>query len=158
VATCLADLVGSGGLEEHIKTTLIPAYARRQAALDKAIKTYLVPLGVHQAEMASTSSSGPVGGGYFTWLYLPEPMKASALAERAMAEEQLVIAAGDLFKVADDESEQNTFGEAVRLCFAWEEEESLVEGVQRLARVIRKTKESGEDYKGVGMLDLSRFR
>ena len=158
MAAFIADVVKSGGLEEHIKTTLLPAYARRQVSLDKAIKTYLVPLGLHQAEMASTSSSGPVGGGYFTWLYLPKPLKAAALAERAMDEEQLVIAAGDLFKVADDDSEQNAFGEAIRLCFAWEEEDNLVEGVKRLARVIRKIKESGDDYKTVGKLDLSKFR
>ena len=67
-------------------------------------------------------------------------MKASHLAEKAKKEENLLISEGSIFGVEGDETlnsgcERDLEG-FIRICFAWEEEHLLEEGVKRLARLI----------------------
>jgi DNA-binding transcriptional MocR family regulator len=93
----------------------------------------LVPLGVK----AATPSTG-VMGGYFVWITLPAPLRATDIVERAQKEQNLCLAGGDLFRVADETSgPADRFGDKLRLCFAWEEPRHLTEGVRRLARVLQ---------------------
>ena len=47
------------------------------------------------------------------------------------------MAFGEMFEVKGDE-ERAKFGRELRLCLAWEEEGRLVEGVERLAGLIRR--------------------
>jgi hypothetical protein len=54
-----------------------------------------------------------------------------------LEEENLIVAFGDMFEVRGDE-EQARFGRELRLCIAWEEEKRLVEGVERLAALVRR--------------------
>ncbi|KAI0396733.1 PLP-dependent transferase [Xylariaceae sp. FL0594] len=75
---------------------------------------------------------------------------AKEIADRCLADEDLRIGHGELFAVqgdsggGDEEEEEEAqsegmasrFDDAIRLCFAWEDEEDLVDGVRRLARVI----------------------
>ncbi|KAI4112157.1 MAG: hypothetical protein LQ339_000165 [Xanthoria mediterranea] len=130
-STFMAQLLSSGELEKHIYTTLQPAYARRYNSMISAIERYLLPL-----EVTLPQSDRDVVGGYFLWLKLPKPLVAEAVAQRAEAEENLIIGQGPLFAVYGDE--RKDLERQVRICFSWEAEENLSEGIQRLATVIRK--------------------
>jgi DNA-binding transcriptional MocR family regulator len=99
-----------------------------------AIKTHLYPLGV------TVPFTGPsVAGGYFIWAALPGSLRASDLVPVALQDHRVRVAAGTLFRVQGDQAEdKNEFGSFIRLCFAWEPEEKLAEGVRRLASAIRQ--------------------
>ncbi len=115
-----------------------------------AIETHLVPLG---ASVSKVSLEGKdVFGGYFIWFELPSGVSAERVALWAKERENLIVAQGNMFEVYGDE-EPARFETWVRVCFAWEEEELLVEGIERLGRVIRdvlggnvdETRENGKD-------------
>ncbi|KAI9844532.1 MAG: hypothetical protein M1830_007599, partial [Pleopsidium flavum] len=59
------------------------------------------------------------------------------LTLRAKEEENVVLANGDLFEVWGDESAAR-FGREIRVCFTWEDEELLDEGIRRVADVIKR--------------------
>jgi DNA-binding transcriptional MocR family regulator len=78
-----------------------------------------------------------VAGGYFLWVGLPKNISAKALAKRAKEEDNLIVAEGGLFEVPGDNVEKGTrFDDCIRLCFTFEEEERLGEGVERLGRTL----------------------
>ena len=96
-----------------------------------AVNRELVPLGV-----TIPKADKEIAGGYFIWCTLPEPLSASEITKKAL-HEGLTVIDGPRFRVVGDEEEKETrFERDIRLCFAWENEELLEEGVQRLARVI----------------------
>ncbi|KAI1117973.1 pyridoxal phosphate-dependent transferase [Nemania sp. NC0429] len=122
---------------------------------------------VREDSLCERESGGGVYGGYFVWMTLPKSVTttttttaaaltsdtgegegegggeemqwpaARAIAARCQADEDLLIGNGELFAVHGDEDAAR-FDDAIRLCFAWEDEGNLVEGVQRLGRVVRK--------------------
>lgn len=78
-------------------------------------------------------------GGYFIWICLPNEIHCDEVTARAKREENLVVAPGSLFGVrGDDEEEEEGYGlkGKLRLCFSWEDESVLEEGIERLGRVI----------------------
>ena len=125
-------LLETGDLQRHIFDTLQPSYARRYYKMISAIEEHLLPLNVELPQ-----SDREVVGGYFVWISLPDPLRADQAALRAQQEENVIIAPGPLFEVSGDAKEVDLRGQ-IRLSFAWEEEEQLAEGVERLARVIRR--------------------
>ena len=131
VATFMSSLLETGDLQRHILQTLQPAYARRYRKMIDAIEEHLVPLGVTLPQ-----SKRAIMGGYFVWLSLPSNLIAEDVAARAKEEEQLTIAPGSSSAVWSDENAVD-LTRNVRLCFAWEEEDKLAEGIVRLARVIQ---------------------
>ena len=96
----------------------------------RAIALHLRPLG-----FSVPQSSRSVVGGYFTWLTLPEKLKtaAEALARKCKEEEGVIIAAGKIFEVPGDDGVK--FEGNVRLCWSWEEEDRLEEGVKKIGVV-----------------------
>ena len=96
------------------------------ATIDK----HLIPLGVTLPQ-----ASRDVVGGYFIWLSLPAPLQAEEVAFFAKRDESLVIAPGPIFAVTGDENPVDLVSN-VRICFAWEEEGKLAEGIRRLGQVI----------------------
>lgn len=99
-----------------------------------AIHDHLLPLGFR-----IPSSSPPVVGGYFIWVNLPQPLRATELAQKALTEENLKIGSGTLFQVQGDPTEgSDDFEGSIRISFAWEEFDLLDQGVQRLAAVARR--------------------
>lgn len=133
VATMIAQLVQDGSLEEHVVEVLIPSYARRWRMMMDAIEMYLVPLGVSASKVSLEGKD--LFGGYFIWFELPEGMSAERVSVMAKERENLIVAQGHMFEVYGDE-EAVRFERCMRVCFAWEEEELLVEGIERLARVV----------------------
>jgi DNA-binding transcriptional MocR family regulator len=133
VASWIHQLLASNTLQQHILRVLQPAYARRYHVMMAAITKHLLPLGVstHQA-------NADVAGGYFIWLKLPEPLKSEAVTRKAAKEQELIISDGNAFQVQGDEKSGISFQSNIRLCFSYETEENLVEGVERLARLVKK--------------------
>ncbi len=125
----MACLLRSGDLQHHVFHVLQPAYERRYHILVSSVEKYLIPLGARLPQ-----SGVGVMGGYFVWLTLPVALKAHEVVKRAKSEESLIIPEGPLFGVRGDAWQD--LDDKVRLCFSWEEEELLVEGIQRLARVV----------------------
>ncbi|KIW04774.1 uncharacterized protein PV09_03964 [Verruconis gallopava] len=150
-ANFLAEALARGALQKHVDVVLRPALARRHALMMDAVREHLVPLGVRLPQ-----DGRRVAGGYFVWLRLPPRIKANLLARRCKDTHNLIVADGAMFEVPGDahpsihhqvaedavaaggSSEAPTsFPYDVRLCFAWEEEDALEEGVERLAEVIQ---------------------
>ncbi|KAI0006790.1 pyridoxal phosphate-dependent transferase [Xylariaceae sp. FL0662B] len=143
-AAVLAELVRAGAADAHLRDVLRPAYARRHARLRDACVRLLAPLGV-RVRGDSLRGRPDVYGGYFVWVTLPGAgPPAKAVEARCRVRERLLLGAGDLFEVRGDEGAVR-FEHDVRLCFAWEDEEDLVEGVERLAGVIRQMMEEGPE-------------
>lgn len=95
----------------------------------EAIRYHLVPLGAKLPQ-----EDREVVGGYFIWVTLP--VKAATLAKRAKEVENLIVAEGTIFEVPGDREVAN-FSNEIRLCFAWEDEERLAEGIERLASLVK---------------------
>ena len=94
------------------------------------VEEHLIPLGVTLPQ-----TSRDVVGGYFIWLLLPAPLQAEEVALVAKRDENLVIAPGHIFAVYGDEVPVD-LNRNVRLCFSWEAEDKLAEGIRRLGQVI----------------------
>lgn len=101
----------------------------------EAIEKYLRPLGV---ELTRTNLADQYRvGGYFLWIKLPNGVASSEVAEWAKAGENLATSPGITFGVSGG-NDRVDFGGFLRLSFSYEEQPSLVEGIVRLARVIRR--------------------
>lgn len=135
----MAKLMESGDLQRHIFQTLQPAYAHRYHRMMTAIEDHLVPLGVTLQQL-----NRKVMGGYFIWLTLPYPLRADDVAAKARVEENLIVKEGTSFGVWGDSDGQDLAGK-IRVCFSWEEESMLVEGIERLGNVIYGMKQSSEE-------------
>ncbi|KAH7035507.1 pyridoxal phosphate-dependent transferase [Microdochium trichocladiopsis] len=168
-AAIVCQLLRSGDLQREIESVLRPTYRRRHRLLMTAVERALVrPFGVMVGQGglldledgAGGGGDGGAGGGtvqkegkgifggYFIWLTLPvgteeKPFPgAKAIAARCMRDEDLVIGHGGMFEVQGDEAAVR-LDHAMRLCFAWEEEQNLVEGVERLGQVIGRMLDDG---------------
>ena len=124
-------------LQQHIEQHLQPAYERRYGIMLRAIEEHLLPLGLTMPQ-----PDAEVAGGYFFWLTLPGSLSAEEIAARALNEESLKIIAGPMFHVVGDEDNTEAeYEHSFRLSFAWEKEDNLAEGVERLAAVIKRALE-----------------
>ncbi|KAK7748924.1 Valine--pyruvate aminotransferase [Cytospora paraplurivora] len=136
-STLVCELVRSGELLRHINVDCRPALQRRHALLMKAVHEHLNKFGIQVLESNVTRAGKEYYGGYFVWIAFPHGPAAEDIATRAKEEENLVVPPGRLFAVKGDEKSVR-FLNNIRLCFAWEDEEDLVEGVARLGRVVEK--------------------
>jgi len=50
------------------------------------------------------------------------------------------------FQVPGDSESEGTHFNAIRVCFAWEDEDLLEEGIERLARVIRRLRNEQKEH------------
>ena len=130
VATFMSRMLASGDLQRHISQTLQPAYARQYRMMMQAIDEYLTPLGITVPQ-----GKREVMGGYFVWLLLPGGLDAVEVAREAKETEGLDVAPGAVSAVWGDEGAVD-LDRNIRLCFSYEEEGKLVEGVERLGRVV----------------------
>ncbi|KAK3716990.1 Valine--pyruvate aminotransferase [Vermiconidia calcicola] len=139
---CLTQGEEQSRLQGHVRKTLRPAYARRYRILMHAIQEHLLPLGFQLPQ-----STRDIIGGYFTWLSLPEGMNAETLSRRCKEEVNVIVAAGKLFEVPGDERVK--FDGNIRLCWSWEDESKLEEGVKRIGSVAKRMLAegvNGEEY------------
>ena len=139
----MASLLESGALQNHIHQTLLPAYARRYGIMVDAVEKHLTPVGITLPGM-----NRDVVGGYFIWIALPESLQAEEVTLRALQEEELIVAPGTMFEVSGDEQAPD-LKRKVRLCFSWEEEDLLSEGIERLGKVIRRLQDGQKHGQGL---------
>ena len=86
-----------------------------------------------------------VAGGYFLWVRLPPGVSAAALAARAEERARVAVQVEGMCLVPEVAGTSGAVGGGpggegdghVRLCFAWEDERVLAEGIKRLAEVLR---------------------
>lgn len=133
----MTHLLETNKLQDHILHTLQPAYAKLYHALHAAITKNLLPLGFTLPQPTRN-----VVGGFFVWLSLPEGLFAADLARVCREEESVIVAHGAMFEVPGDDAVK--FEGNVRLCFAWEEEERLKEGVRRIKRAAERLLAGGK--------------
>ncbi|OQO05759.1 hypothetical protein B0A48_09853 [Cryoendolithus antarcticus] len=157
-STYVTHLVETGQLRDNIQNVLCPAYASRYAGIMRAINAHLLPL-----RFTIPQSDRDVVGGYFVWLGLPAGLMAVDLARICKTEENVIVAAGEMFEVPGDQ--ELTFPANIRLCFAWEDEKLLIEGIQRIGKVAAKllseTQIGNGDYvmvEGRESADMDTFR
>ncbi|KAK6197809.1 hypothetical protein LQW54_010515 [Pestalotiopsis sp. IQ-011] len=143
----LNQMLSSGAVTQHLEKVLIPTYARRYEVMLSAIRRLLFPFGVrimadHQ-DPSNADGSGGLAGGFFLYITFPEDGSlppTEEIASFALEEFGLRIAPGKLFAVTDKDSDRaarsNVYMSGARLCWAWHEEDVLVEGIQRLAEVL----------------------
>ncbi|KAK4140841.1 pyridoxal phosphate-dependent transferase [Dichotomopilus funicola] len=170
-AAVVWQMLRTGELEAHVDTVVRPALRRRFDLMRGEIREVLGPLGLSVWKRNGVGGAGTIPtvpkndsssnleeetkeiyGGYFLWLTLPDHpnLDASAVAERAKTEENLIVAPGKIFEVAGDEAAAQ-FPRNVRLSFAWADEDEIVEGVARLGRVVRKMLRGEDD----GVVDIN---
>ncbi|KAL7785218.1 pyridoxal phosphate-dependent transferase [Trichoderma ceciliae] len=142
-AAMLADLLRTGELVSFIECKTRPVLQRRHKIMLDAVKVHLAPLGVIARE-SSISGEG-VYGGYFVWLTLTQGPSAVLVSDAALEEENLIIGRGNMFAVRGDE-DGATFDRNFRLCFSWEPEESLVDGVKRLGQLLKRMQANMDHY------------
>ncbi|OBT95216.1 hypothetical protein VE01_07649 [Pseudogymnoascus verrucosus] len=131
VASVIAQTLRNGTLQDHIEKVLIPSYKRRYQATLCALERYLLPLGV----VLEGKTKGPMQGGYFVYFLLPPCILAKEFVLRASHDEAVLIADGNMFEVHGDEDAVPA-RHGVRICFAWEQEDFLAEGLRRLGKVL----------------------
>lgn len=161
-ACVIAEGLLSHRIQEHVHL-LRKAYAIRWQIVVDALETSLVPLGARlvnpatavrredgshtAATAAAAAGEQSFAGGYFLWVQLPRDIKASTIAEECRRQ-NLIVAPGDLFEVpgpgsgaaneAGTRTRTHTFRHMLRICFAWEPHEALIEGIERLAGVLKQ--------------------
>ncbi|KAI0159698.1 pyridoxal phosphate-dependent transferase [Xylariaceae sp. FL1272] len=150
-AAILAHMVQSGAVQEHLASVVRPALQLRHRIITDAIQTHLQPLGVNHC--GSGLIDGKVYGGYFIWIKLPNGLSADAVTRVALAE-RLYVGSGTMFQVPDDR-QSTGIDNFLRLTFAYIPEEDLIEGIERLARVIRRVQREPEKYMMVSNVDLN---
>lgn len=131
-------MLEQGQIQNHIATVLRPTYESRYKNMMRAIITHLLPLGFSRPQ-----TDRDIVGGYFTWLGLPTGLEANSLAAHCKAEENLIIAPGELFRIPGDLESADLDG-YIRLCFAYEDEAKLAEGIERLSAVARRLLDQDE--------------
>ncbi|KAI0879882.1 PLP-dependent transferase [Annulohypoxylon maeteangense] len=155
--TCylIDHMLVSGILEDHVQNTLIPIYRKRYNILVNAIKTHLYPLGIKIStgspyETSARDDKGnhiktKLAGGFFMYLDYPdkETFPPAADIVRVGGDKYgLNIAPGEIFVVnGDPESMKRanaSWNRGTRLCWAWNEEDEIIESIQRLANTIQQ--------------------
>ncbi|CAH0026015.1 unnamed protein product [Clonostachys rhizophaga] len=152
-STFIENMLSSRALQTHIEKTLIPAYSSRYYSMVQAIEEYLEPLGVKiitgqpYYSHFKTSDGGcskakvQVAGGFFLSIALPSVYQdVPGLAKVALENDELKIAYGKMFEVKGDggskERSKASFGNSIRLCWSFHEEEAIKEGIMRLRGVL----------------------
>lgn len=133
MSTFVNELLETDTLQQHISTKLIPEGYRRYSLMISTIRKRLIPFGV-------TFSPDPertaLVGGYYVWVKLPVPLSAGQVCRKALETQNLTLGNGNLFAVPEEGSSCTDLRRNLRLCFMWEDDEHLVEGIDRLAIVI----------------------
>lgn len=132
MSTIINELLKDDFLNAHIEKTLLPEYSRRYNLFIAAIKHDLYPLGFRLDE--SVIKCDTVGG-FFVWLKLPEGIDCYQLAARA-AKHGVSFSIGPSTAVPCPLEDDSPFKNFIRLCFTFEEDHRLEEGVRRIALAV----------------------
>jgi DNA-binding transcriptional MocR family regulator len=169
--TILAHSLRTGALEKHMHETLRPAYAKRWRLMVGAIEQELGPLGVKivggkgdEVDPRAQQVNGMpkyVAGGFFIWMELPQGLTDLAVTSRALEDANVAIASESQTRLPPKNGHVSQERRNLRFCFAYEDEDKLVEGVKRLREVLEtmlKEKEEGVvSYSEPNMIDKHQY-
>jgi len=116
------SMLVNGALEKGLETTIDLYSKKRSIMLDS--------LQAEFADIPDVKWTKPEGG-LFLWLTLPEGMSADDLFPKAVAENVAYVPGSAFFP-------KNDYFRSMRLNFSYAGEDQIVEGVKRLARVVRE--------------------
>jgi DNA-binding transcriptional MocR family regulator len=144
----IETMLSSGQILKHIQEILIPTFQKRYYVMVRAIHEFLLPLGVQILQHNSNNMQDGTfhvtqAGGYFLYITFPEKdtfPDINDVVKRASEEYFLQLAPGHVYQVrnpAANPKTKNAFRQGLRLCWAWHEEEDIIEGIQRLAEVLK---------------------
>ncbi|KAL2202349.1 putative aminotransferase [Sarocladium strictum] len=144
-------MLSSGQIMNHLQEVLIPTFQKRYHAMVRAIHEFLLPLGArilqgNNDDMRDGTSYVSQAGGYFLYITFPEQgafLNIDDIVKRAGEDHLLQLAPGHIYQVGNtftDSDAREPFRHGLRLCWAWHEEGDIVEGIQRLAEVLRAVK------------------
>lgn len=142
-STLIEHVLRTGKMEEHIREVLVPTYKARCAIIQQAIKNYLGPLGV-KIDIGRAynlpNDTEQVMGGFFIYITFPEGVAADNIAAVALKDYNVRFLASGAMRVRGSKKSRNEvlLSRGARLCWAWEEEDMLVEGVKRIASVLKE--------------------
>ena len=132
----IEHVLRTGRLREHIHELLIPTYQVRSEVMRKAVNQVLSPLGVRIITESKDKEAGSIFGGFFLFILLPVGLKADDVAAIALEEYNLQILSGLNMTVNRSKSPPPFVERGMRLCWAWEEEEQIRDGIDRLKTVL----------------------
>lgn len=141
MSTFVNDLMETNTLQQHISTKLVSEGRRRYSLMVSIIRKRLTPLGV---TFSPDPERATLIGGYYVWVKLPVPLDADQVCQKALETQNLDLGNGSLFAVPGGGSRDADLYRSLRLCLMWEDGEYLVEGVDRLAKVIEALLKSEE--------------
>ncbi|KAL7266187.1 Valine--pyruvate aminotransferase, partial [Rhizina undulata] len=144
VSTFIWNLLTTETLQSHLDNVVLPTYSKRHASLITAINSLLAPFGV-----TTPNASPTIAGGWFLWLHLPSWCNAKELSQKLQQQQNLIVTPGESFSLPPPPSSSSPFSSSptspsyptmvesgmehcLRICFAWEDEERLVQGIGRL--------------------------
>lgn len=158
-AAVVCRLVEDGGLGRHLEELVRPGLRRRWEGMVRAVGRELQGLGGVEGLGEVEGLEGGVYGGYFVWVRLGEGGPgAEEVARVARGEEGVVVAPGGLFAVGEGGGDGRLDG-YLRLCFSWEDEGDVEEGVRRLGRVLRRMRVGGSGGESVaGVVEVGEFK
>lgn len=143
-ASIIAESLRTGALQQYLDHFLIPNCSHRAAVAMEAVQRYLLPHGAVLVSLAGGRSadsakeaSVTVDGGYYIYIHIPEQLDATHFAEIAEREQRVIVGSGENFEVVGDEASVR-IRHGVRLCFAWEDEDRILEGIRRLGVVLKQ--------------------
>ena len=116
------SMLVNGALEKGLETT-IELYSRKRSIMLDALEKEF-------SDIPDVKWTKPEGG-LFLWLSLPEGMSSEDLFQKAIDENVAFVPGSAFFPENDD-------FRSMRLNFSYASEDQIVEGVKRLANVIRK--------------------
>lgn len=116
------SMLVNGALEKGLEKTIELYSNKRTIMLDSLKKEF--------ADMPDIRWTKPEGG-LFLWLTLPEGSSTDDLFQKAVDENVAYVPGSAFFPENDNE-------QSMRLNFSYASEEQIVEGVKRLARVVRE--------------------
>ncbi|KAE8143589.1 PLP-dependent transferase [Aspergillus pseudotamarii] len=142
-AAMLAEVVENGQLQRFLDETVRPTLQRRHGLMMDAVQRHLSPLGVKTR--VSSLNGQEIYGGYFVWLDMGSEFSTRFIADVLKAEENIVIGHGQMFAVYGDEKSAS-FDSSARLCFAWEAEQDIVDGIRRMGQLLSRMHSNREHY------------
>jgi DNA-binding transcriptional MocR family regulator len=132
-------------MEDHIRQVLVPTYKARCAIVQSAIEEYLRPIGVNidigrLYNLSAGDDTEQVMGGFFIYITFPEGIAADDVAAVALKDYNLRFLASGAMRVRGSKGRSNEalLSRGARICWAWEEEDMLIEGVKRIANVLKE--------------------
>ncbi|EEA21315.1 conserved hypothetical protein [Talaromyces marneffei ATCC 18224] len=140
----IEHVLRTGNMEDHIRQVLVPTYKARCAIVQQAIEEYLGPLGGNidigrPYNLPAGNETEQVMGGFIN-ITFPEGIAADDVAAVSLKDYNLRFLASGAMRVRGSSGMSNEalLSRGARLCWAWEEEYMLIEGVKRIASVLKE--------------------